>query len=123
MLSATSRGTREPELSMVSPRPECTPSSNADWSDEGRAPANRSLVAVAERELLAALGEQAPPGIGMFTHPSPAELVAVERAVRLAQRDGDVLRDVVSSSIELFFESRDGVIRRAAQGARSGTGH
>jgi hypothetical protein len=149
MLSATSRGTREPELSMVSPRPEPTPSSNADWNDEGRAPANRLLAVVAERELLAALAEQAPPGLGMFPNPSPAEIVAFEHAVhsicreahrlelraeelliaikkawvqlaavrtsRLAERDADVFRDVVSSSIELFFESRDGEMRRAPQ--------
>ena len=76
MLSATSPGTRQPELSMVSPRPESTPSSSADWSDEGRARANQSLVVVAERELLAALAEQAPPRLGTFTHPSAAEMVA-----------------------------------------------
>jgi dihydroorotase-like cyclic amidohydrolase len=113
MLSATSRETRERERSMVSPRPSSTPSIKADQSEEWRAPANQSLVLVAERELLAALARQAPQVLGMVTRPSPAELVAVERAVRLAQRDGDVLRDVVSSSIELFFESRDGEIRRA----------
>jgi hypothetical protein len=132
---------------MVSPRPESTPSSNSDWSDEGRAPANQSLVVVAERELLAALAAQAPPGLGTFTHLSPAEMVAFEHAVhaicreahrlelraeelliaikkawaqlaavrmsQLAERDGDVLRDIVSSSIEIFFESRDGERCRA----------
>jgi len=34
------------------------------------------------------------------------------RASRLAERDGDVLREVVSSSIELFFESRHDDERR-----------
>ena len=36
-----------------------------------------------------------------------AQLAQV-RATRLAERDGDVLRETVSTSIELFFESRDG---------------
>jgi hypothetical protein len=35
------------------------------------------------------------------------------RASRLGERDGDVLKQVVSSSIELFFEERDGDERRA----------
>jgi hypothetical protein len=148
MLSATSSVTRESEQSMVSPGPrQSTASSDAAQSGQGRAPANQSLVGVAERELLAALAEQAPPARGMFTHPSPPELAAFERAVhaicreahqldlqaeelviaikkawaqlatvrasRLAERDGDVLREAVSSSIELFFESRDGEGRRA----------
>jgi hypothetical protein len=34
-------------------------------------------------------------------------LLATERATRLGDRDGDVLREVVSSSIEYFFDSRD----------------
>jgi len=37
------------------------------------------------------------------------------RASRLAERDGDVLRGVVSSAIELFFESRDDEGRRVQQ--------
>lgn len=134
---------------MVPPRPQSTPSTDAAQSGQGRAPANQSLVEVAERELRAALAEQASPARGMFTHPSPTELAAFQRAVhaicreahqldlqaealviaikkawaqlaavrasRLAERDGDVLRDVVSSSIELFFESRDGEGRRTPQ--------
>lgn len=135
---------------MVSPGPpQSMASTNAAQSGQGQVPATQSLVAVAERELLAALAEQAPPALGMFTHPSPAEHAAFARAVdaicreahrlelraeelviaikkawaqlaavrasRLAERDGDVLRDVVSSSIELFFEPRDGEGRRAAQ--------
>jgi hypothetical protein len=75
------RETHERERSMVSPRPSSTPSSTADRSDERRAPANQSLVMVAERELLAALAEQAPSGLGMFARPSPEELVAFEHAV------------------------------------------
>ena len=109
--------------------------------DEVRVPANQSLVLVAERELLAALGEQAPLAFGAHPHPSPEETAAFNRAVqalcheahrldlraeelviaikqawsqlaavrksRLGERDSDVLRRVVSSSIEVFFESRE----------------
>ena len=135
---------------MVSPgSPQSTASTSAAPDGQGRAPAHQSLATVAERELRAALAEQAPPAFGMFAHPSPAELAAFERAVdaicreahrlglraeelviaikkawtqlaavrssRLAERDGDVLRDVVSSSIERFFESRDGEGFRAPQ--------
>ncbi len=39
--------------------------------------------------------------------------VSAMRASRLGERDGDVLKQVVSSSIELFFEERDGDERRA----------
>lgn len=41
--------------------------------------------------------------------------LAAMRANRLADRDGDVLREIVSSSIEVFFESRDGEGRRTPQ--------
>jgi len=43
-----------------------------------------------------------------------AQLAAV-RTTRLADRDGDALREIVSTSIELFFESREGVGGRGAQ--------
>ncbi|HEX7981476.1 MAG TPA: hypothetical protein VF461_22890 [Gemmatimonadaceae bacterium] len=39
--------------------------------------------------------------------------LAVLRTSRLGERDSDVLRDVVSASIEVFFESGDGEERRA----------
>ena len=39
--------------------------------------------------------------------------ISAMRASRLGERDGDVLKQVVSSSIELFFEERDGDERRA----------
>ncbi len=127
---------------MVPPRPQSAPSTDAAQRDESRLPANQSLALVAERELLAALGELTPPAFGAYSHPTPAEVAAFGRAVRalcleahrldlrveelviaikqawqqlaparasqLGERDGDVLRQVVSASIELFFESRDG---------------
>jgi hypothetical protein len=48
--------------------------------------------------------------------------IAAERKHRLGERDGDVLRTIVSWSIEVFFDSRATV--RASQRAviRSGTG-
>jgi hypothetical protein len=101
---------------------------------------NPSLLRVAERELERALMEQMRPSMGMYVHPSGAEIAAFDRAVQhicveahilelpaeallvaikqawshlapirarhLGDRDGDVLRDVVRSSIEVFFESR-----------------
>lgn len=101
---------------------------------------NRTLVAVAERELGRALVEQTQPSIGMYSHPSCAEHAAFDRAIgeicaeahrldlraeellvgikqawsqlttvrarHLGERDGDVLRNVVSSSIEVFFQAR-----------------
>jgi hypothetical protein len=42
-------------------------------------------------------------------------LLGAVRTNQLAERDGDVLREIVSSSIELFFESRNGEGRRAPQ--------
>ena len=50
-----------------------------------------------------------------------SQLAAV-RTNQLAERDGDVLREIVSSSIELFFESRDGEGQRAPQCSRADAG-
>ena len=41
--------------------------------------------------------------------------LAPVRATRLAERDGDVLREIVSTSIETFFGSRGGEAGRAPQ--------
>ena len=132
---------------MASRRPQSSASTDAAQRDEARVPANQSLVLVAERELLAALREQAPPVFGAHPNPSPAEVAAFDRAVRalcseahrldlrveelviaikqawwqlaavrtsrLGERDGDVIRGVVSSSIEIFFQSREAEGRRA----------
>ena len=137
----------ESEQSIASQRPRSSVSADAIQRDEVRVPANQSLVLVAERELLAALSEQAPLAFGAHPHPSPEETAAFNRAVqalcheahrldlraeelviaikqawsqlaavrksRLGERDSDVLRRVVSSSIEVFFESRDADGRRA----------
>jgi hypothetical protein len=134
---------------MALPGQESTASPDSANHARERAPANRSLMLVAERELHGALMEQVPPVLGAFTLPSPMERVAVERAVRvicaeahslglraeelviaikkawsllaevrmnqLADRDADVLREIVSSAIELFFASRDGEGRGALQ--------
>jgi hypothetical protein len=127
---------------MASPGPLSDPPTDATAHDESRASAQRSLAQVAERELHVAISEQAPPAFGVYRRPSPAESVALDRAVhalcleahrldmraeelviaikqawhqlaavrasRLGEREGDVLRHVVSSAIEVFFESRDG---------------
>ena len=131
----------ESEQSTASQRVQSSVSTDAIQRDEARVPANHALVRVAERELLAALSEQAPLVFGAHLHPSSEETAAFNRAVhalcheahrldlraeelviaikqawsqlaavrasRLGERDGDVLRGVVSSSIEVFFESRE----------------
>ena len=132
---------------MGSSRQQSAASTNLAQRDEARAPASQSLVQVAEREFLGALGEQSPLGFGMPAQSSPSERAALNRAVRvvcheahrldlraeemviaikqawsqvavmrtsrLGERDGEVLEQIVSSSIELFFEARDGDERRA----------
>lgn len=45
--------------------------------------------------------------------------LAPVRARHLADRDGDVLREVVSSAIEVFFEARD-LRNRAVHSIRNG---
>jgi hypothetical protein len=106
---------------------------------------HQAIVVIAERELDRALLEHTRPMMGMYVHPSGAEHVAVQRAVRvicseshrlglraeeliigikqawvqlapvrarqLGDRDGDILREVVSNSIEVFFEARDASTR------------
>jgi len=132
---------------MGSSRQQSAASTNLAQRDEARIPASQSLVQVAEREFLGALGEQSPLRFGKPAQSSPAERAALNRAVRaicheahrldlraeemviaikqawlqvaimrtsrLGERDSEVLEQIVSSSIELFFEARDGDERRA----------
>jgi hypothetical protein len=132
---------------MVPPRPLSPASTDAAHGEGARVPAIQSLVAVAERELLAALAEQPYTAFGMYVHRSPMAMAAFERAVhaicreahrldlraeelviaikkawsqlsavranQLSERDGDILREVVSSSIEHFFEPCDAEGRHA----------
>ena len=104
---------------MASQRAQFSVSTDAIQRDEARVPAHQSLVLVAERELLAALSEQAhrldlrAEELAIAIKQVWSQLASV-RSSRLGERDSDVLRGVVSSSIEVFFESRD-ADRRGAQ--------